>query len=123
MLAAAENIVKMATSGYAGSPVPLLSELSLQLPANQLGLIYGRSGAGKTTLLQLLAGLSEPSLGQIQLGTGTKTIATMTYMLYSRSALNCRGVGSRNQRLHLMHIEYSHCIWPSFQPLQSICCR
>ena len=55
----------------AGSPEPLLSDLSLQLPANQLGLIYGRSGAGKTTLLQLLAGLTEISTGQIRLGVGT----------------------------------------------------
>ncbi|KAL3138887.1 hypothetical protein ABBQ32_005712 [Trebouxia sp. C0010 RCD-2024] len=57
----------------AGSPVPLLTDLSLQLPANQLGLIYGRSGAGKTTLLQLLAGLTEGSSGRIQLGAGGTT--------------------------------------------------
>ncbi|KAL3130860.1 hypothetical protein ABBQ38_000189 [Trebouxia sp. C0009 RCD-2024] len=57
----------------AGSPVPLLTDLSLQLPANQLGLIYGRSGAGKTTLLQLLAGLTEGSSGRIRLGPGGTT--------------------------------------------------
>lgn len=51
--------------------MPLLTDLSLQLPANQLGLIYGRSGAGKTTLLQLLAGLTEGSSGRIRLGPGT----------------------------------------------------
>lgn len=51
----------------AGSPGPLLTGLSLELPANKLGLIYGRSGAGKTTLLQLLAGLTEPTSGKISL--------------------------------------------------------
>ena len=53
-----------------GSPTALLTDLSLQLPANQLGLIYGRSGAGKTTLLQLLAGLTDTTSGRIALGSG-----------------------------------------------------
>jgi ABC-type multidrug transport system ATPase subunit len=60
-----------------GSPTALLTDLSLQLPANQLGLIYGRSGAGKTTLLQLLAGLTDTTSGQISLGSGAnQTIHT-----------------------------------------------
>ncbi len=60
-----------------GSPTALLTDLSLQLPANQLGLIYGRSGAGKTTLLQLLAGLTDTTSGQISLGSGAnKTLHT-----------------------------------------------
>ena len=66
----------------------MLSDLSLQLPTNQLGLIYGRSGAGKTTLLQLLAGLTEPSSGQIYLGTGTNSIASIDCMLDSKSAFD-----------------------------------
>lgn len=49
----------------AGAQLPLLQDVSLHLPANQLGLIYGRSGAGKTTLLQLIAGLAEPTTGAI----------------------------------------------------------
>ena len=51
--------------GPAGAQLPLLQDVSLHLPANQLGLIYGRSGAGKTTLLQLIAGLAEPTAGAI----------------------------------------------------------
>ena len=62
----------------AGSPSPLLTDLSLQLPANQLGLIYGRSGAGKTTLLQLLAGLTAPTSGHIHLGTGMQQVILLT---------------------------------------------
>lgn len=54
----------------AGSPTPLLTDISLQLPANQLGLIFGRSGAGKTTLLQMLAGLTHCTCGTISLGSG-----------------------------------------------------
>ena len=74
----------------AGSLEPLLSDLSLQLPANQLGLIYGRSGAGKTTLLQLLAGLTESSSGQICLGLGTHQLpleGCFESLLVSRACL------------------------------------
>lgn len=78
----------------AGSPEPLLSDLSLQLPANQLGLIYGRSGAGKTTLLQLLAGLTESSSGQIRLGVGTHQLDSHCFQC-SIEALPARAVKGR----------------------------
>jgi energy-coupling factor transporter ATP-binding protein EcfA2 len=48
-----------------GSPIPLLTDISLHLQPNSLGLVFGRSGAGKSTLLQLLAGLVEPTTGSI----------------------------------------------------------
>lgn len=48
-----------------GSPIPLLTDISLHLQPNSLGLVFGRSGAGKSTLLQLLAGLIEPTTGNI----------------------------------------------------------
>eukprot|EP00887_Chlorella_sp_A99_P007857 scaffold20.g7857.t1 len=48
-----------------GAPAPLLSGVHMELPPNQLGLVFGRSGSGKTTLLQLLAGLAEPTAGAI----------------------------------------------------------
>lgn len=48
-----------------GSPNPLLSNVCMTLPPNQLGLIFGRSGAGKTTLLQQVAGLAQPNSGTI----------------------------------------------------------
>ena len=68
---------ELTSSVAVGSPTALLTDVSLQLPANQLGLIYGRSGAGKTTLLQLLAGLTDTTSGRISLGSGaTQTIRT-----------------------------------------------
>ncbi len=48
-----------------GSPVPLLTNISLHLKPNSLGIVFGRSGAGKSTLLQVLAGLVEPTSGNI----------------------------------------------------------
>lgn len=48
-----------------GAPSPLLTDVSMTLPPNQLGLVFGRSGAGKTTLLQLIGGLAQPGGGSI----------------------------------------------------------
>lgn len=47
------------------TPQPILRNINLELPAQKLGLIVGASGSGKTTILEILAGLAEPSKGQI----------------------------------------------------------
>jgi len=44
---------------------PILKEINLELLPQQLGLIVGKSGSGKTTILEILAGLAEPTKGQI----------------------------------------------------------
>jgi energy-coupling factor transport system ATP-binding protein len=49
----------------AAAAQPILSDISLDLAPQQLGLIVGQSGSGKTTLLEILAGLAEPNRGQI----------------------------------------------------------
>ena len=49
----------------AATPQPILNNISLELPAQQLGLIVGASGSGKTTILEILAGLAEPTKGEI----------------------------------------------------------
>ncbi len=41
-------------------------ELSLELPAGELAALYGKSGAGKTTLLRMIAGLTKPDEGFIE---------------------------------------------------------
>lgn len=48
------------------SRVPILSEINLELPPQQMGLIIGRSGSGKSTLLEILAGLAEKTRGEIR---------------------------------------------------------
>ncbi|MEL6439967.1 MAG: ABC transporter ATP-binding protein [Cyanobacteria bacterium J06621_8] len=49
----------------AATPQPILNNINLELPPQQLGLIVGKSGSGKTTILEILAGLAEPTKGNI----------------------------------------------------------
>jgi ATP-binding cassette subfamily B protein len=54
------------TFRYGGpESTPVLKNVSLEVPAGQTIAIVGRSGSGKTTLIKLLAGLLEPSEGQV----------------------------------------------------------
>ncbi|KAF6161513.1 hypothetical protein GIB67_009392 [Kingdonia uniflora] len=50
-----------------GTQQNLLNKVSFSLKEKSLGLIFGQSGSGKTTLLQLLAGLSKPTSGSINI--------------------------------------------------------
>ena len=49
----------------AATTQPILNQISLELPAQNLGLIVGASGSGKTTILEILAGLAEATKGKI----------------------------------------------------------
>jgi len=54
------------TFRYGGpESTPVLKNLNLEVPAGQTIAVVGRSGSGKTTLIKLLAGLLEPSDGQV----------------------------------------------------------
>ena len=48
--------------------VPLLIDISLDLPPSQSAAICGRSGEGKTTLLHILGALESPDSGEIEIG-------------------------------------------------------
>ena len=48
-----------------------LLKIKTSIPENQLTCISGHSGAGKTTLLRMIAGLTRPDKGMIQLGDTT----------------------------------------------------
>ena len=53
--------------------VEALRNLSLEFPRGQLTSILGPSGCGKTTLLKIIAGLLEPSAGEIKVNGRTVT--------------------------------------------------
>lgn len=46
----------------------VLRDIDLHIPAGQFVAVVGRSGCGKSTLLRLLAGLDQPSAGQLLAG-------------------------------------------------------
>ena len=48
-----------------GSSIPAVDGLSLSVPGGELLALVGPSGCGKTTLLRLIAGLEEPTSGDI----------------------------------------------------------
>src|ERR1700728_3114760 len=48
-----------------GSPLPVLEDITLDLVEGEIVALLGRSGSGKSTLLRCIAGLIEPSQGQI----------------------------------------------------------
>ncbi|MDR1468910.1 MAG: ABC transporter ATP-binding protein [Spirochaetaceae bacterium] len=49
-------------------PVPVIEEISVELPANGFVSLVGPSGVGKTTLFKALAGLKTPDCGRVLLG-------------------------------------------------------
>jgi len=51
-----------------GEPVQVLRNLNLHIPDGEFLVLVGPSGCGKSTLLRLLAGLEEPSGGEILVG-------------------------------------------------------
>lgn len=49
-------------------PVPVLEPLDLTIPDGEFLVLVGPSGCGKSTLLRMLAGLEQPSSGEIWVG-------------------------------------------------------
>ena len=58
------------TKGFAiaGQPLPVLDEVSFDVPSGSVVAIVGPNGSGKSTLLRLVAGLLQPDSGTITIG-------------------------------------------------------
>jgi NitT/TauT family transport system ATP-binding protein len=54
-------------------PIPVLSDISLQIQPSEFVSIVGASGCGKTTFLRILDGLIEPSAGHVLIDGQTVT--------------------------------------------------
>ena len=55
---------------------PAVRDVSFEVGRGTITALLGRNGAGKTTLLRMIAGLSRPSRGELQLGESTKNPAS-----------------------------------------------
>ena len=47
----------------------VLRDINVHIPAGQFVAVVGRSGCGKSTLMRLLAGLDQPTAGQLLAGS------------------------------------------------------
>ena len=57
--------IKNLTKTYPGSQTPALDQLSLEIPTGELTALLGPSGCGKTTTMKMIAGLLEPTSGDV----------------------------------------------------------
>ena len=76
----------------------ILAQVDLAIAAGETVAIVGPSGAGKSTLLALLAGLDEPSSGQVWLNGAELTALDED----GRAAVRARHVGFVFQSFHLV---------------------
>jgi multiple sugar transport system ATP-binding protein len=60
-----EGVSKTYPPRRGGDPVPVLRDLDLRIADGEFLVLVGPSGCGKSTLLRLLAGLDQPSTGEI----------------------------------------------------------
>ncbi|GMU42654.1 MAG: ABC transporter ATP-binding protein [Xanthomonadales bacterium] len=101
----AEHISKRVATAV--GELRVLDEIDVQLAAGQSLAIIGESGSGKTTLLSLLAGLEQPTSGQIRLfGSPLSGLDED-----GRAALRLGRVGFVFQAFHLL---------PSFTALENV---
>ncbi|MFL6618374.1 MAG: ABC transporter ATP-binding protein [Povalibacter sp.] len=92
----AHNITKQVSSPE--GTLTILADVELTIVAGETVAIIGTSGAGKSTLLALLAGLDEPSRGQIWLNGSELTALNED----GRAAVRARHVGFVFQSFHLV---------------------
>ncbi len=73
---------------------PILNGIILDIPSGERLAVVGRNGSGKSTLLRCIAGLLEPSSGEIHLRSETYTNRTLvgTVLQFPDTQLFCRSV-------------------------------
>ena len=86
----------------ASSELVALDGVNLEIPEGQFVALVGASGCGKTTLLNMVAGLVEPTEGEIVLGGNRPTLPNMDVgYMFARDALLPWRTAQRNVELPL----------------------
>jgi putative ABC transport system ATP-binding protein len=80
--------------------IDVLIDLNLEVPEGEFLALMGPSGSGKTTLLNLIAGLDQPTQGNIQVGRETISNMTEGQLAHWRT----RHVGFVFQFYHLLPV-------------------
>ena len=62
--------LKQLSKDFAGNP--LFTDISWHLKKGERVALVGENGAGKSTLMKIIAGLAEPSSGEIQFARGAR---------------------------------------------------
>ena len=60
------GVTKVFPAGAGGEPVHALGPIDIEIRKGEFFAVVGPSGCGKSTLLELIAGLTPPTLGQIE---------------------------------------------------------
>jgi len=96
MMIVARGLEKTYLSG--GKPLRVLRSVDLEVPPEAFVAVVGPSGSGKTTLLGLLAGLDEPTSGEVELDGQNLFDLTED----GRAEFRARRVGFVFQTFHLL---------------------
>ncbi|WP_416411237.1 ABC transporter ATP-binding protein [Pantoea sp. App145] len=97
--------IELKNLSWSAGNLTILHDLSLTIPAGQTLALLGPSGCGKSTLLKLLAGLLQPSAGEIWIGD--QCVA---------SARHCAAPEARN--LGMVFQDYA--LWPHMSVVQNV---
>ena len=62
----AENLLQLRGIGKNFGPVQAMTDVNLDIPAGQVTALVGDNGAGKSTLIKTIAGIYEPSHGEMR---------------------------------------------------------
>ena len=92
----ARNVTKQVSSPE--GPLTIVRDISLAVAARESIAIVGASGAGKSTLLALLAGLDQPSSGEVWLAGNNLSLLDEDH----RARLRAQRVGFVFQSFHLV---------------------
>jgi NitT/TauT family transport system ATP-binding protein len=92
--------------GHGGSAVRALDQVSLEVPPGEFTCLIGASGCGKSTLLSLVAGLDQPTSGEVSTSGGRVAFMFQEPALFPwltaagnvELALRSRGAGKAERR-------------------------